>query len=591
MSDMKLFLQLGVKGEGGFKSAINGMANATSKSTKSMAASWASLDNRMTGVSSSIGKIAALLGGGALLRQAVVDVMNYERGLMEMRLTGELTAKELNNIRKEITALSAETLQLPEAQLEAFKDMVAAGIDPRQALAGLNAINRTATATFANVGDIGKMTVDLFQKMGIKPEKLERAFNITHKAGKSGRFELKDMARFFPEVLASASQYGVTGEKGVAQVAAMLQIARRNRGESSEAATDMKSFFSHIVSYRKQFKKVGLNVYDFIDLKSGKFKAGKDIDSFFEELRAKTKGGSAAMLKSIGIQDTESTNFMAGLMKDWADYKKIRDEALGSADQNVVGKDFDEVKTTTWAKAKRLEIERSNAMKSAGSSWMAEKTMGAGTWAIENPVAAGGVALGTYAGWKLLQRYLGGKGGKGGTMGGGFPGSAVPVNVTNFPAFLGGGTTPSIDRLTNKLPPVAPSLGGRVLAPLLSTIPMLMPPAMAYGSLEVGKYLAETEARSSSTQRLLDLRSRHMVMGGGMNSSQVRSIDQELAARGVDPQRSTPRVQNDIVLNLSIDQSGRVQSTVNNMDTRVRVGGNRGNVWSTLEKYNMLPSH
>lgn len=592
MSNMKLFLELAVKGQGGVKSALNGMASTTSNATKSMAASWASVDNRMSGVASTFTRVAALLGGGALLRQAVVDVMNYERGLMEMRLTGELTAKELENIRKQITALSGETLQLPEDQLAAFKDMVAAGIDPQKALAGLKAINRTATATFANVGDIGKTTVDLLQKMDIQPEKLERAFNILHKAGKSGKFELKDMARYFPEVLASASQYGVTDEKGVAQVAAMLQISRRNRGEASEAATDMKAFFSHIVSYKKQFKKVGLDVYDFIDLKTGKFKAGKDIDSFFEELRRRTKGGSAAMLKEIGIQDTESSNFMAGLMKDWDDYKKIRDDALGAADQNMVGKDFDQVKATTWAKAKALEIEKSNAMKSDGSSWLAEKIMDAGTLAIENPIAAGSAALASYWGWRRLQRYIGGR--KGGSLGdlgdvgdlgGGLTGDVVPVRVTNFPPGFGQG----------KVPPVT-GPAGRFLPLLRATAPMLIPPAVAYGSLELGQYLAETEAKTSSTQRLMELRNRHMVMGGGPDTFQVKTIDRELAARGVDHQGAMPKVQNDIVLNVNIDGNGRVSSTVNSMDTNVKVNSNRGDILRIAarygnSRYGMLSGH
>lgn len=536
MNDMKLFLELGVKGREQFASSLRDMSGATSKACSKMSESWGMVDRRMSGVWSSMTKIAALIGGGALLRQAILDVTNFERGLTEMRLTGELSAKEMENIRQKIIGLSSETLQLPEDQLEAFKDMVAAGIDPRQVIGGLRAINRTATATFSNVGEIGKTAVDLLQKMDIKPEKLERAFNIMHKAGKAGRFEIKHMARFFPEVLASASQYGLTGEKGVAQVAAMLQIAQRNRAEPSEAANDMKQFFSHIVSYRKEFKKVGLNVFDFIDLKTGKFKAGKDIDTFFEELKKKTKGGSAAMLKAMGIQDYESSNFMSGMMKDWEDYKKIRDAALGTVDQDAVGNDFNDVKKTKWAQLRQLEIERSKAMKSGASSAVAEKAFSLGTWATENPLKAGGTALGSYAAWKMVQRYFGNK--------------------------------------------IVGAAGGALETPLFTTsvagLPALGAGVVGYSSREIGKYMAENEAQWSSTQRLMDLRSRHMVMGGGPNSYQVRTIDQELNRRGVDGE-------NNINLTIYIDKDGRDFSRSDDMNTQVNTT-KRGDFFGPLMK-------
>lgn len=533
----------------------------------------------MDGVGASMAKVAAFVGGGALLRQAVLDVTNFERALTEMRLTGELTADEMAGIRKQINDLSSETLQLPEDQVEAFKDMVAAGIDPRQIIQGLKAINRTATATFANVGDIGKTTVDLFQKMDIKPERLERAFNILHKAGKAGRFELKDMARYFPEVLASASQYGIQGEKGLAQVAAMLQIARRNRGEASEAATDMKGFFSKIVSYRKEFKRAGVNVFDFIDLKTGRFKAGKDIDSFFEELKLKTKGGSAAMLKAIGIQDYEASNFMAGMMKDWDDYKKIRDEALASADKDIVGSDFDKVKGTSWGKLRQMEIERSKAMKSTGSSALAEKSFSAGNWALEHPLATGAMVLGGYAGWKAIQARFSKRGGfnPGNLITGG---GGVPVNVTNFPPGLGGNGPimgPKTDDWYKSTKQVATKVP--LLSTSIATIPAAGTAVVGATSIAIGKYLAGKEARLSSTQRLMELRSQQMVMGGGPKSYPVQVINAELARRQDEPARQL-EPKNTINLDVSIDGNGRVVSRSDDMNTSVNV--NRGAFFPTL---------
>lgn len=571
--NLELFVSLLLQGGSRFASDVTHIANTTKNSTRQMANSWAAVDNQMSNVKSSLIKIGAFLGGGALLRQAITDVAEFERGLTEMRLTGELTAAEMAKIQKHIMDLSSETLQLPEDQLAAFKDMVAAGIDPKQVNNGLKSIDRTATATFANVKDIGMTAVDLLQKMDIKPEKLERAFNIMHKAGKAGRFELRDMARFFPEVLAAASQFGIKGEKGISQISAMLQIARRNRAEPGEAATDMKAFFSHIVTYRKQFMKAKFNVFDYVDLKSGKFKAGKDIDMFFEELKEKTHGGSAAMLKAMGIQDYEASNFMSGIMKDWSDYKKIRDESLGAADKNIIGEDFDKVKETSWARLKELEIKKSKAMKSLGSSWLAEKSSQIGTWAIENPVKAGGSLIGGYSAYKFIQSFLGG-------LGGLIPSGGIPVSVTNMPKDFKNPAT--LHKETGGLfgSPKPASKAAPLFSTGVAAVPAIATGVIGYISMEVGEYLAKTEAENSSTKRLMDLRSRHMVMGGGPNSFQVRTIDNELTRRGVD-------VKNNINLTLNIDERGRKVSMSNDMNTTLNTTLNtlsRGN-------FDMMKSH
>jgi len=593
MDTMKLFLYLGLKGQSAFVAGVNNTATATSSATRKMADSWGAVDKRMSNVAASLTKMAAFLGGGALLRQAVLDVTNFERGLTEMRLTGELTAKEMETIRKKIIDLSSETLQLPEDQLEAFKRMVADGIDPKQILNGLRAIDRTATAAFASVSDIGKTATDLLQKMDIKPEKLERAFNIMHKAGKSGKFELKNMAQYFPEVLAAASQYGIKNEKGVAQVAAMLQIAARNRGNPAEAATDMKAFFGHIFTYAKDLRKVGFNVYDYIDMKPGKngiitgqFKAGQDIDTFFEGLKKKTKGGSAAVLKAIGIQDYEASNFMAGLMKDWKDYQKIRDEALGAADQNVVGKDFDEVKKTSWAKLRSLEIDKSKAMKSVGSSQFAEKSLSLGNWAIENPITAISTLLGGYGTYKLLLQRLGGKdlGSIGKMIGGG-----MPVTVTNFPAGLGGRIVqPNLDGLTNKHKPL-PIGPTTVFGTSVAAVPAIATAVVGGASIRTGEYLADTEARYSSTKRLEELRKQHMVLGGGPNSYQVQAIDRELAIRNLllsshsSPSGFGNTTKNEIKVDVHFDELARAFTKVNDMSTNVQTNSfRRGDFFDAL---------
>ncbi len=434
MSNIPLFIALGLTGVSQVTQGLADLTRNGLRSASQFSSGWQAAGRRIASIGGDLLKASNMVGGAGLAWQTIKDVAEFERGLTEMRLTGELTAKEMNDIRQQILALSKTDLQLPEDQLAAFQQMVAAGIDPRVAIRGMHAINQTATATFANVRDIAGTSIDLLQKMNISPEKLGRSFNMMSKAGKLGPFKLKNMAQEIPSVLAAASPYGITGERGVAQISAMLQIARHHRSTGSEAATDMRSFFGHITTYRQQFKKIGFNMSDYIDVRQGgKFKPGKDIDMFFEDLKKKSFGGSETALKAIGIQDHGAANFMAGLMQDWNDYKKMRDQILASADQPVVADDSQKVKETTWGKLKEGQITKSVAMKSERASGVAATAAGGVKWAADNPVAAAGLLAGGYVAVRKVRSWIGGRmggpiGAAGGLAGGGMP---LPVYVVN----------------------------------------------------------------------------------------------------------------------------------------------------------------
>ena len=430
--DKEVFVRLGLRGGPQFASQLKQFADRGIQSAKQLAGAWAKSGKALSDTGALLRKTALFVGGTAVLRQAIRDVTEFERGLTEMRMTAGMTAGEMDKVRKQILDLSKETLQLPEDQLAAFRDMVAAGIDPTQAITGLRAMNRTATASFSDIRDIAASSVDLFQKMKIAPEELERAFNIMSKAGKEGRFELKDMAGFFPAITSDAAKFGLTGEKGLAQMTAMLQISRKGTADASTAANNMRNFFAKIITYREQLGKAGIRVFDFVDVKTGKFKEGKGFDEFFGEIMKKT-GGSSAKLQMAGFRDIQAMDFVTQMMANWKEYQRIRDEALSSAGADVVGKDFNTVADTSYARLKKLEIAQSKAMKSGGSSWFAEKAGQAGNWAIENPMSALGLAAGGLFGYKALKNFAGRK--FGGAMGGGAGigglGAPMPVYVVN----------------------------------------------------------------------------------------------------------------------------------------------------------------
>jgi TP901 family phage tail tape measure protein len=434
MSNMALFIALGITGQQMVSRGMRDVSRDSSRAAREVSAAWTNASRHLSTVGSALGTAAAMVGGTALLRQVIMDVAEFERGLLEAGLTGDMSAEGIAKVRKSIMDLSSETLQLPEDQLAAFKDMVAAGIDPQKAIAGMRDISRTATASFSQVTDIAATATDLIEKMNIAPEKMGRAFNIMLAGAKEGKFELKDMARYFPEVTSDAARFGIVNERGVAQMTAMLEIARKGTAIPSEAANNMRNFFASITSYRQAFRKLGINIFEFIDPKTGKFKAGKDVDAFMREI-IKKSGGSGTRLELAGIRDRQAKDFILLMMQHWKEYERIRDKALGSADKDVIGKDFAVVEQSTYGDIQRAKIGQSQAMKSPAAAETASKGMGLINWGIEHPLlTAGGAALG-YAGYRVLRGRIGKKLGGGlpgaGSGGAGGMGQPIPVYVVN----------------------------------------------------------------------------------------------------------------------------------------------------------------
>lgn len=567
-----MFIALGLTGGAAVSSGFRQAAADGARSAREISSAWSAAGRQLSAVGNTVGKAAAMVGGTALMRQVTLDVAEFERKLEEAGLTGDMMAGDLAKVRREIFGMSEAVLQLPEDELETFQRMVAAGIDPGQALAGLRDIARASTASFAEMQDMGSAGVDLMQKMQIAPEKMKRAFNIMHQAGKEGKFELKDMARHFPAVTSDAARFGIVGERGLAQLTAMLQIARKGTAMPEEAANNMRNFFASATAYRDEFAKLKINLFDFLDPTTGKFRAGKDIDAFFQEVIKKT-GGSGTKLEMAGIRDRQAKDFILGMMANWEEYERIRDKALSSADAGVIDRDFDRVEKTTHARLKRLEIEKSKAMKSDNASWAAEKFATGSNWAVENPLQAAGAAAGGYALYRmgrnaLSRRFGGAGGGLGGALGGGS--GPIPVYVVNrhlsmLPGKdgfgLGGGQEQAVATTVKSLRQIGldklASLGG-----LGATL------AGGVGSASAAAIGGTVVAGAGLGYGAGTLANKYLIDGTAFGDMIGEGLNRIAAALGSEESKRA------IELHLAIDQQGRVESRTNDMNTNVSL--NRG---------------
>ncbi|AKA25711.1 phage tail tape measure protein [Pseudomonas chlororaphis] len=215
------------------------------------------------------GQAMETIGTGAVLGAPVVQSMrtaiDFKDRTNDIAITGGFDAAaetELSNVMR------ASALKWNQTQTEVANGtavLIAGGISSAKELAAYAPVMaKTATATRASMDDLGSVAIALNDNLGVGAAGLERSMNMLAFAGKSGQFELADMAKWLPQLTPQFAALGVTGERAVAEIGASLQIARRGAGSNDEAANNFKNFLSKLTAKDtlKSFEGAGIDLTD-----------------------------------------------------------------------------------------------------------------------------------------------------------------------------------------------------------------------------------------------------------------------------------------------------------------------------------------
>ena len=308
--------------------------------------------NQIINKKTEIGEAVDSLKGGfsmtaatsAPLILSVKSFADYETGMQRIGATAEMSSEQIGQMRDELLAVSEAKGVSHDKLKNALGVMVAGGMDVGFALKIQNTSADLVKAYDVAGEDIGQASLAMRDNLGFSAENLERGWEIMSKAGKEGNFEINDMAKAFPSIGASAKALQVGGEKGVASIAAMLQIARKGAGDSSEAANNMRNFLDKMVSSKteKNAEKFGFSMRDLI---SKAQKEGKNpIEEAVKKLMEVTHGDQAKIADMF--DDVQVKNFLRPMMQNWAEYEQIRDHALNNS-KDMVKKDAADMDQTT----------------------------------------------------------------------------------------------------------------------------------------------------------------------------------------------------------------------------------------------------
>lgn len=354
----------------------------------------------------SVGARIGALGGAMQIGLSRLDLdmasvarasIDAEKALFAIAATAGKSGQEA---RASVAQWSAAVNQIAvasnKAQAEvitAFQDLVSKGVSEADAVRMLEPIGRAATAAGADIRDMASSANAAFQNLGIQPERLSKALDIMAQAGKAGAFELRDMASYFDLLTVKSSLLGAKGEAALGQLAAAAQVARKGAGDASTAANNLANFLDKLSApvTAKAFETFGLNLGD--EVKKGL--ASGDLIGYMGELLLRVTQGDAAKVSQL-FADVQAKNFIAPLIQNLEEYKRIRDEALGA--QGVVSADFDTAMQSMAATFDRLKIAGQAALVSsdvvkgllAGLTQLAE-------WAAAHPNVVALLGIGSAA--------------------------------------------------------------------------------------------------------------------------------------------------------------------------------------------------
>lgn len=270
-----------------------------------------------------------------------------------------------------------------EASAQALDKINSSGvIADKDYLENLKMSSKVAFATDAKGADAGQMTVSM-TTFGVKD--LQKGHDIAIKGGQLGSFEYKDLAKYLPQQMGSASNLGYSGEDGLIKLVALNQLAKRSASSSDDAGNNVVNLLAKLSS--QDFAKAVAGavelkngdpimqdgkktVFDWNTYKVQQKKQGVDpIEAFMKLLDRQLKGNPEYQSAQSQLQ---SANTPASQKKALTELSNI---ALGNeigqiiADQQVMMAALDAV----YGKDRGKQIE--NALRNSAGTTNAESQM------------------------------------------------------------------------------------------------------------------------------------------------------------------------------------------------------------------------
>ncbi|RMQ45921.1 Tail tape measure protein [Pseudomonas cichorii] len=212
------------------------------------------------GMKSTIGTAVAGVGALAVPTKISADFQAIIRDIAIK--AGVANKPEESQLTTTVIKTSQDTGLARNDVANLVNQLVGAGMELDKALSYAPVAAKFSVGQGSGGEDTAKMIMALQQNAKIvDPKIMEKALEGIALQGQAGSFEAADMAKWFPQLLASMEKSGSTGLDAVGQLGAMLQVQMKTAGGSDEAANNLKNWIEKIGSgdVVKAYKDAGID--------------------------------------------------------------------------------------------------------------------------------------------------------------------------------------------------------------------------------------------------------------------------------------------------------------------------------------------
>jgi TP901 family phage tail tape measure protein len=348
-------------------------------------------------------RLIGAAGMAVTLAAPVVKAADFQSAFIDFANVAEIPIDRMGEIEARLIAATRTTGKNKAELLEILSTYVGKGMGLEQSLAAIEATGRASTATKAAQDDMANAGFAVMDNLKVGAEDLAKAFDIMAASGKEGSFELKDMARNFPQLTASASSLGMKGTASVASLSAALQIAMKSTGSADQAANNMANFLGKITAPDavKNFKDFGIDIEK--ELKRAHENGADPLLHTLELIEKATSGGDQFKMGELFV-DKQVKDFLLALIPNLKEYERIRDKVADA--EGVVDKDWINVMSGLKQQFKGLTTEIDNLFSSGGAllpivqeivTWMTGAVRTVNDWTQANPELTAAIVKGVAA--------------------------------------------------------------------------------------------------------------------------------------------------------------------------------------------------
>ena len=203
-----------------------------------------------------VGSLAAGVTAAAwVLKEPVKKTMDFDMRMRHMSNTayaGESLDRRRVGVKELEAAINSAVRSYGgnrDSAAGALDSIIASGVlQPDAAMRMLPAIQKAATGFNAETEDIAAIGIAAVKNMKVNADEIGKVLDMAGKGGQEGGFELNNMARWLPEQLAGAGNAGMSGQKGIARVIAMNQLARTTAGSADQAGNNVSNLIGKLKS-------------------------------------------------------------------------------------------------------------------------------------------------------------------------------------------------------------------------------------------------------------------------------------------------------------------------------------------------------